>query len=43
MSKSLAFATSLSHLVNPLFIFVFTDRFDGFNEGNMVKLRLFFY
>lgn len=43
MSKSLAFATSLTHKMNPQIIFIFTHRFDGFNEVNMVKLRLFFY
>lgn len=39
MSKSLSL--SLIHIVNLLFIFMFTNRFDGFNEGNMVKLHIF--
>ncbi len=43
MSKSLTFLAPLTHLVNLLFIFMLTNRFDGFNEGNMVKLQIFFY
>lgn len=42
MSKSLAFATSFTHKMNPQIIFIFTHRFDGFNVSSMVKLRLFF-
>lgn len=42
MSKSLVFAISFIHKVNPQIILLFTHRFDGFNVGSMVKLRLFF-
>jgi len=43
MSKSLTFLVSLTHIVDLLFIFMFTNRFDGFNEGNMVKWQRFFF
>lgn len=42
MSKSLAIATFFTHKVNPLIIFISNYRFDGFNEGGMVKFQLFF-
>lgn len=43
MSKSIAFAASFTHKVNPFIICIITHRFDGFNAGSMVKFRLFFY